>query len=520
MFKSFASRLSIVFFLSSTLVLVGIFSFFYFKVTKLRDDAFTQYLENLTKVSANLITGEDIQAVSLQPGCEKSPETLALIKKLRSVRAVDRDIFDTYIMVRDPDPNYVRFVTNADRERTPVGCGERYDVREDPTVRMGFQRSVANLKGQTDKWGTWVSAFAPVRNRSEEIVGVIGLDIAQQTVIQIRREFSSLFLISIGACLGLSWVIGFLSSMWLTRPIRRVVQGMETVGSGDLEHKLGHFSETEFNRMSGIFNNMTGSLKSMMLELAATVRENERVRRELEIATEIQSSIFPEHPPEVEGLEVEARSVPAKEVGGDYYDFFSFPSRGQTGFIVADASGKGLPGTLYMTRSRSVFKVISSEEARAGETLNRSNHYIAADAALGNGMFITVLYMLYDGQKKQMTCANAGHYAPLWFKAEGRTFSEIAVSGVPLGILPGQIYPEVTLQLASRDILVMYTDGVIEAKAEDGSMFGIERLRRLIEQNNSLGAHDLFMKIQAGIQAFIGKAPPFDDMTLVVIKVK
>lgn len=520
MFKSFASRLSIVFFLSSTLVLTGIFSFFYFKVTKLRDDAFTQYLENLTKVSANLITGEDIQAIPLQPGCEKSPEALALIKKLQSIRAVDSDIFDAYIMVADPDPAYVRFVTNADRERTPVGCGERYDIREDPAVRIGFQRPFANLKGQTDRWGTWVSAFAPIKTRSEKTVGLIGLDIAQQRVLQIRWEFSSLFLISIGACLGLSWVIGFLSSFWLTRPIRRVVKGMETVGGGDLEHQLGHFSETEFNRMSGIFNNMTGSLKSMMLELAATVRENERVRRELEIATEIQSSIFPEHPPQIEGLEIEAKSVPAKEVGGDYYDFFSFPSREKTGFIVADASGKGLPGTLYMTRSRSVFKVISSEETRAGETLSRSNNYIAADASLGNGMFITVLYLLYDGKTKQMTCANAGHYAPLWFKAGGRTFSEVVVSGVPVGILPGQVYPEVTLQLASRDILVMYTDGVIEARAEDGSMFGIERLRRLIEQNSSLSAHDLFMTIQSGIQDFIGKAPPFDDMTLVVIRIK
>ncbi|MFH1207969.1 MAG: SpoIIE family protein phosphatase [Candidatus Omnitrophota bacterium] len=520
MFKSFAARLSIVFFLSSALVLTGIFTFFYFKVTKLRDDAFKQYLENLTKVSANLITGEDIRSISLEKGCEKFPETRILIEKLRSVRAVDKDIFDTYIMVADPDPNYVRFVTNADRERTPVGCGERYDLRHAPEIRVGFQKPYADLKAQTDPWGTWVSAFAPVKTRSGETVGVIGIDIAQQTVLQIRKEFSNLFLISIGTCLGFSFIVGLLSSIWLTRPIRRVVKGMETVGGGDLEHKLEHFTETEFNRMSGIFNEMTVSLKRMMLELAETVRENERVRRELEIATEIQRSIFPEHPPEVEGLEIEAKSVPAKEVGGDYYDFLSVPSRDQIGFIIADASGKGLPGTLYMTRSRSVFRVISSEVAHPGETLSRANSFIAADASSGKGMFITVLYLLYDVKKKQMTCANAGHYPPLWFKAKERVFVETKTNGVPVGILPEQTYPEETIRLASQDLLVMYTDGVIEARAAHGEMFSIERLKRLVEQNSSLGAHDLFLKIQAEIKDFIGQAPPFDDLTLIVVRVK
>ncbi len=520
MFRSFAARLSIVFFLSSALVLVGIFTLFYFRATKLRDDAFKQYLENLTQVSANLIPGEDIQEIPLTPGCEKSPAALALIKKLKSIRSVDPDIFDTYIMVKDPDPNFVRFVTNADRERTPVGCGERYDIHDTPEVRKGFLKATADLIARTDRWGTWVSAFAPIQTRSGKTVATLGVDIAQQMVVQIRQEFFSRFMLSIGACLVFSLIVGLLSSLWLTRPIRRVVKGMETVGSGDLEHTLERFTETEFDRISWIFNKMTGSLKRMMRELGETVRENERVRRELEIATEIQKSIFPEHPPGVEGLEIEAKSVPAKEVGGDYYDFFPVSSGEQMGFIIADASGKGLPGTLYMTRSRSVFRVVSSEEVHPGKILSRSNSYIAADASSGKGMFITVLYMLYDKEKKQMTCANAGHYPPLWFRAKEKVFFEVTASGIPVGILSGQTYEEETVQLAPQDLLVMYTDGVIEAKGTHGEMFGVERLKRLVEANSSLSAHDLFVKIEAGIKAFIGEAPPFDDLTLMVIRVK
>lgn len=520
MFKSFAARLSIVFFLSSALVLVGIFAFFYFKATKLRADAFKQYLKNLTEVSASLIPEEDIREIPLHAGCETLPETLALIKKLQSICSVDKNIFDAYIMIADPDPSYVRFVTNADRERTPVDCGERYDIRNEPTIRLGFQKSYADLRAHTDRWGTWVSAYAPIKTRSGESIGILGVDIAQQTVVEIRKEFFVRFLISLGACLGFSFLVGLLSSFWITKPIRRVVKGMEMVGGGNLEHTLERFTETEFDRMSGIFNKMTASLKRMMIELAETVRENERVRRELEIATEIQQSIFPEHPPDVEGLEIVAKSVPAKEVGGDYFDFFSAPSGDQIGFIIADASGKGLPGTLYMTRSRSVFRVISSEEVYPGGTLNRSNRYIATDASSGKGMFITVLYLLYNKKTKQMTCANAGHYPPLWFKGKEKTFAALTVSGAPVGIMFEQKYREETIQLSSQDLLVMYTDGVIEAKAESGEMFGVERLKRLIEQNASLSARDLFAKIEAGIKEFIGHAPPFDDLTLMVIRVR
>ncbi|OQA55906.1 MAG: Phosphoserine phosphatase RsbU [Candidatus Omnitrophica bacterium ADurb.Bin277] len=520
MFKSFAFRLSAVFFLSSVLVLGGLFSFFYFKAAKLRDAAFRSYLENLTETGANLISGEEVRAVPLVRGCEKTLPGAALVKKLKNIQRVDRDISDVYVMVLDEDPGYVRFVTNADQEQTPVECGERYAIHDSPTILLGFKESYADLNAQEDRWGRWVSGFAPVQTAGGETVGILGVDIAQQTVEEIQREFFGLFLISIGACLGFSLLIGLLISFWLTRPIRKVVKGMEVVAGGNLEHKLEHFPEVEFERISGIFNRMIDSLKQMMLQLEATTRENERVQRELEIASEIQQSIFPANAPEVEGLEIEGRSVPAKEVGGDYFDFLSGPARDQVGFIIADASGKGIPGTLYMTRSRSVFKVVASEENRPGETLSRVNNYIAADAFWGKGMFITLLYLIYDKTQKKMRYANAGHYHPLWYKNRERRFEELRGGGVPLGITPGQEYREETIQLNSNDVLVLYTDGVIEARAADGEMFGVDRLKKIIEEYCSLSARELFLKIEAATRDFVNQEPPFDDLTLIVIRVK
>ncbi|HQB12226.1 MAG TPA: SpoIIE family protein phosphatase [Candidatus Omnitrophota bacterium] len=522
MFKSFSARISVIFFLTSALVLGAVFFFFYFRAAKLRDDAFQKHFENFIEVSANFISGEEVLEIPLEEGCDKLPQGGNLIRKLRSIRAVDPDIFDVYVMVRGPDRSTLRFVTNADRERTPVACGEPYDVRNEPRMRDGFLDAVANMIPSTDKWGTWVSAYAPIRKRTGETVAMIGVDIAQQRIMEIRAEFFNLFLLSIGACLFFSLAIGLLSSFWLTRPMRQVIQGMERVRSGDLNHSLGHFSQIEFEKIANIFNQMTGSLRHMIRELEISTRENERVRHEIEVATEIQQSIFPENPPEIEGLEIAASSAPAKAVGGDYFDFFPVGTDAatRTGFVIADAAGKGIPGTLYMTRSRSVFRVVSSQGNAPGETLSRSNSYIASDSSSKQGMFITVLYMIYDSQEKQMIYSNAGHYNPLWFKSGEKKFIPLKSGGIPVGILPGQEFPEETLQLDSGDILVMYTDGVIEAKAEDGQMFGLERLTRIIEQNSSLGAHEIFEKIQAEIRDFIGKALPFDDMTLMVLRVK
>lgn len=519
MFKSFAARLSIVFFSLSALVLIILFSFFYFRATQIRDQAFEKYIGNLTELSARMIRGEEVQAVPLTEGCEKLPQTQALIQKLQAFQSIDSNFFDAYLMVRDEDPAFLRFVTNADRERTPVGCGERYSVKDDPEILRGFEAPFVSLSVFTDKWGSWVGAYAPVKTVSGEVVALLGMDVAQETLKHIQSSFLERFIVAIVVCLIFSLGLGLLSSIWLVKPIRRVVKSMEIVAGGNLDHKLEHFSQTEFNRIAGIFNKMTGSLKRMMYELEINVRLNARVKRELEIATEIQQAIFPAFPPKVEGLEIEAKSVPAEEVGGDYFDFLPVGNKGKMGFMIADAAGKGLPGTLYMTRSRSIFQVISSQQKEPGETLSRSNDYIAADASSRKGMFITALYVLYDNEKKQMTYSNAGHYHPLWFKSAEKAFARLTSGGVPVGIASEQEYPQETIQLSSNDLVIMYTDGLIEAKKTNGEMFGIDRLKRVVEQNSALSAHDLFEKIEASVHEFIEKAPAFDDMTLIVIRV-
>ncbi len=519
MVKSFAGRLSLTFFVCSTLVLSVLFTVFFMRALALRDVSFKKIMGNFIEVSARLIPGEEVLAVPLTEGCEERLETQALIRKLQSIREVNKNIFDLYLMVPDKDPSFLRFVTNADRDRTPVGCGERYPVADDPAVVRGFRETTVSLEARADKWGTWVSAYAPVRTVSGEAVAMLGLDVARDTLVHLQRTFLSRFLLAIAISLLFSLGLGSLSSYWLTLPVRRVIKGMEIVAGGDLDHKLERFSQTEFDRMAGIFNQMTESLKRVILEREASARERERMRRELEIATEIQRSIFPLHPPRVEGLEIEAKSVSAKEVGGDYFDFLPAVGNDRTGIIIADAAGKGIPGTLYMTRSRSVFKVISSQEKEPGATLSRSNDHIAADASSQSGRFITALYLLYDQKNRRLTYSNAGHYHPLWYRGAEKGFGAFKVSGAPVGIVAPQDYAQETVQLASNDVLVLYTDGVIEARSEGGEMFGVERLAKLMVANSALSAHDLFAKIESSLRDFIGQAPPFDDMTFIVIRV-
>jgi methyl-accepting chemotaxis protein len=200
MFKSFAARLSIVFFSLSALVLVVLFTFFYFRATQIRDQAFERYIGNLTELSARMIPGEEVQAVPLTEGCEKLPQTQALIQKLRAFQSIDPNFFDVYLMVRDDDPNFLRFVTNADRERTPVGCGERYPVKDDPEILKGFQAPFVSLSAFTDKWGTWVGAYAPVKTASGEVVALLGMDLPRETLKHIQASFLERFIVAIVVC--------------------------------------------------------------------------------------------------------------------------------------------------------------------------------------------------------------------------------------------------------------------------------------------------------------------------------
>lgn len=238
--------------------------------------------------------------------------------------------------------------------------------------------------------------------------------------------------------------------------------------------------------------------------------------KELEIAKGIQQSFLPEREPEIAGVDIAASNMPAREVGGDFYDFIPVAAN-KWGLTIADVSGKGVPAALFMALSRTLVRASTSGNPKVSEGIERANSLICADSK--SGMFVTLFYAILDVKERTLRYVNAGHNPPLLLKAPSGDILLLKAKGVALGVVEGIKLEEAEIQLEKDDIITLYTDGIIEAINEREEQFGQQRLLRIIEENRALSARDIVRKVQEEVTAFSGGGPQFDDITLMIIKV-
>jgi sigma-B regulation protein RsbU (phosphoserine phosphatase) len=261
--------------------------------------------------------------------------------------------------------------------------------------------------------------------------------------------------------------------------------------------------------------------RKMQAERDTLMREIERKNTELAIAAEIQQSFLPDTIAQIEGYEIAARSVMAKEVGGDFFDVIPLEvvpiGKGQLGVMIADVSGKGIPAALFMALSRIVVRVNATWYGRRPEAAIRdANTIIANDSK--SGMFVTLFYGFLDSDNRTLTYVNAGHNPPLHFRAADGTLEELAATGIAMGVIDDAEYSQVNVQMVPGDVLVLYTDGITEAENTALEMFGVERLEKIILASHQVSANDLSQEILDAVKAFTGDHPQSDDITLMVIR--
>ncbi|MDV4341786.1 SpoIIE family protein phosphatase [Methanoculleus sp. YWC-01] len=244
--------------------------------------------------------------------------------------------------------------------------------------------------------------------------------------------------------------------------------------------------------------------------------ELERKKAELRIAHDIQMSFLPERLPAVPGFELAALSVPAKEVGGDFYDAIPLPG-GRTAFVIADVSGKGVPAALFMALSRTVLRANSLVPRSARDAIREANMLIAEDAK--SGMFVTLFYAAADPANKTLTYVNAGHNPPLLFRSGGGRPVRLKGTGIILGVMPEAEYGEETVALESGDLLLLYTDGITEAINPDEEQFGEERLIETVTGSLDRPSTEIVDRVRDAVMEFSGDEPQFDDLTLMVLRV-
>jgi len=263
-------------------------------------------------------------------------------------------------------------------------------------------------------------------------------------------------------------------------------------------------------------NQLLGAIESVrdMTELRKAEETVERSRAELRIASDIQRSFLPERIPDLAGFDLAATSIPAMEVGGDFYDFI--PGEDRLGMVIADVSGKSIPAALFMALSRTIVRANATHHQSGTEVLVDANDMISADSR--SGMFVTLFYGILDQSTRNLVYANAGHPPPLLLLSDGQRFFELEVTGIALGIMGGVDYQERQVTISPGDVMIMYTDGVTEALNHQIEQYGLERLRSTVLRARHLSAQGILDEILQDIARFCGGQAQFDDITMIIAK--
>jgi serine phosphatase RsbU (regulator of sigma subunit) len=369
-----------------------------------------------------------------------------------------------------------------------------------------------------EKGSVSIALVAPVRELYARLAafnlspGVASLNWAS-VLLQLLWLLGVLFLIIQASAI----VMGGLLAKSITSAVHELFEGTERVRQGDFGHRIRIESRDQLGELAGSFNRMSESIEHLL----HVQREKQRLDDELRIAREIQKSLLPVQPPVVAGLDIADLCEPAREVGGDYYDFFELGPR-QLGVMIADVSGKGTSAALYMAELKGIMLALSRADRSPRNVLIEVNRLLAGH--LDNRSFITMTYAIVDLDRGRITVARAGH-TPMILCSGGRC-DVVVPEGMVLGLrLPGadalfdQVLHERELPLAARDVIVLYTDGITEAANADGEMFGDEALARVVAGHHDLGATGIRERVVREVAAFVGSAEAHDDMTMVVIKV-
>ena len=259
----------------------------------------------------------------------------------------------------------------------------------------------------------------------------------------------------------------------------------------------------------------TGRSELLGQRLEQEIRERERVEQELQVARSIQQASLPEEVPKLEGWQITPYYRPAREVGGDFYDFHLL-SEGRMGLVVGDATGKGVPAALVMSTTCGMLQLAARAlgSPSPGEVLAQVNEALLA--RIPTNMFVTCFYAILDPQSGSLSYANAGHDPP-YIRRSDATAEELRATGMPLGLMPGMGYEEEVASLREGESVLFYSDGLVEAHDPQGEMFGFPRLRELVAEYGKEGSLEGFLMEE--LYSFVGEGwEQEDDITLLILR--
>ena len=305
--------------------------------------------------------------------------------------------------------------------------------------------------------------------------------------------------------------IYFLVKCVVINNLQKVNSSLEKITDGNLNVTVDVRSNAEFASLSDDINLTVKTLKQYITEAAA------RIDKELEYAKQIQLSVLPTNFPKNEDYGIFAQMIAAKEVGGDFYDFYKLNDT-IVAFLVADVSGKGIPAAMFMMTAKTILKDLAESGMAVNDIFVKANGKLCENNE--SGMFVTVWMGMLDLATGNLKYANAGHNPPLVIHKNGEGEYLRTRAGFVLGGMEGVRYRINEMTLDPGDRIFLYTDGVTEATNAEEELYGEERLIAFMNQNRTVEAKKLLVALKADIDEFVGEAPQFDDITMLAIKIK
>ena len=447
------------------------------------------------------------------------PAGAEVLTRLRQVTGVEADtsrleLVDTDGRRTEPAPGRPRSELDRVELATSPGGG--------PDALVNSVTFVDYLDWETGATGTAALAtrfsIAGVYQRVASAQSPLADVSLGELALMLLMAIAGLFFVIEAVAFGM----GFALARSITGSVHELFVGTERVRSGDFSHRIRVKARDQLGELAESFNEMTAGVERLLQES----KEKRRLAEELRIAREIQASLLPRGIVHVPGLTMAALSVPAREVGGDYYDVFRLGER-RMALLIADVSGKGTSAELYMAELKGVVLSLSQIYDSPKRLLVEVNRIISDH--LDTRSFITMIYAVVDLGAGTLTYARAGH-TPLIHASTGADGEIHAESLVPGGLVLGLRIPgvterfaslleEATLPLRAGDVFVFYTDGVTEAMNVDLELFGEDRLRALVSRHARLSSEELRERIVREVDAFVGPADPSDDMTMILLKV-
>lgn len=500
------------------LCICGTFSFQYWEG---RMDGFRDIAFSYARMAVEYIDGDRVLDY-VETGVQD--DYYQQVQNFLNITQDQADIKYYYVFVPYEDDLVYVWDANKREGARALGYHEEYMEGGKEAVEKIYKQNPPEelLRTKDDVYGYIASAFSPIFNSAGEPVAVVGVDMSMRGI---ERELLSFIITIVLTVIG---VISVSIAVFYRLVKKRVVEPINQLNIathrmvGDLQRETSFnidiHTGDEIEELAKAFRQMDAEVRDYIDRLSEVTAEKERIGTELSVATHIQSSmlpcIFPAFPDRSE-IDIYATMNPAKEVGGDFYDFFMVDEK-HLAIVMADVSGKGVPAALFMVIGKTLIKDHTQPGRDLGEVFTEVNDLLCESNS--EGLFITAFEGVLNMETGEFVFVNAGHEPPFICR-KGKKFELYAVqAGFVLAGLEGIKYQSGSMQMAPGDKIFQYTDGVTEAMNANNELYGMQRLTDALCKYADRDPMELLSAVKADIDGFVNGSPQFDDITMLCLE--